>query len=87
MLVVTNVSNDHFQLVLPATTRWCSLKNCFQSLLDSEEIIFAVVNARDFISHCSSNQRDERAAVKSTVSDPSFVWEIGKMSGNFETRR
>lgn len=46
--------------------------------MDSEQIIFALVNARDFISQSPANQKDTRTEIKETIVNPNFVKSLNK---------
>lgn len=50
-----------------------------QTILASEELIFAIVNARDFIERSPLNQKQTRADIKETVSSPDFVKNLKKI--------
>ena len=54
-------------LVKQGLTRWCSLKDCAQSLLDSEKILLSLVSERDFSTGQSRRTKILREHVKACV--------------------
>jgi len=64
-------------LALPAPTRWGTLQHCFQSILDSERIIYTIVGERNFIVG-SRKQKEERQRLKDIVVKDDFVNNVKK---------
>ena len=58
---------------MPAATRWGSLHRCFKTLLASENIIFSIVNTRDFIEKLPTNQKENPQQIKESISSANFV--------------
>ncbi|MEN9638153.1 MAG: hypothetical protein RLZZ262_21 [Bacteroidota bacterium] len=48
------------------------MQGCFKSILNSEKLIYKIVNDRDFVTG-SSKQKDERRRLKEIVTDDAFV--------------
>lgn len=71
------VSEKVTALALPAPTRWGSLKQCFQSILDSERIIYTIVGERNFLVG-TRKQIQERQRLKDVVVKDDFLTNLKK---------
>ena len=54
-------------LVKQCPTRWCTMKHCCQSLLDSENILLTLVSTREFNLGKAAGQRQMRTKIKKII--------------------
>jgi len=64
-------------LALPAPTRWGTLQQCFKSVLDSERIIYTIVNERNFVVG-TLKQKQDRQNLKDIIVKDEFVSNLQK---------
>ncbi|KAH9272850.1 hypothetical protein BASA83_004738 [Batrachochytrium salamandrivorans] len=64
-------------LVQPASTRWGSLKACFESLRKSEHVLHRIVSARDFI-QATGKQKESQQKIHDIITDGKFVEHLEK---------
>jgi len=72
------IYNKLLKLALPTATRWASLENCFRTLLQSEQILYTMVSARDFVANSPTIQKEHRNKIKNIISSPDFVNSLKK---------
>ncbi len=65
-------------LVNPAPTRWGTIQQMCQSLLDSEQHLHTIVNQRDFLTKGGASQKSDRTQIKEFVSDALFLVDLKK---------
>jgi hypothetical protein len=63
-------------LVRPAPTRWGTIQGCFESLGGADNVLNGLVSQRDFTTTGNTSQKETRAAIKHTITDPDFVTKL-----------
>lgn len=66
-------------IVRPCPTRWCSIKKCCESLLESEALLLQLVSSRDFAKGKSRSQNIQRTKVRNIIADAKFVPNLRKV--------
>lgn len=64
-------------LIQPGSTRWGSMKACFESVFKSESVLHNIVSARDFIQE-TAKQKESRKYVLDIVTSFDFVSNLTK---------
>jgi Protein of unknown function (DUF 659)/hAT family C-terminal dimerisation region len=64
-------------LAQPASTRWGTLQQCFKSILESERMIYTIVNERNFIIG-TAKQKEERQRLKDIIVKDEFISNLKK---------